>query len=151
MTKQPIKLSVDEEILKIAKSEIPNLSSFFQECLEMYLNVNTEEFELQKLTKIISDANFKRELLLKSHLDKKYEEKDLKQQQNHYWSMLYGAYLHNNYDWDLMKKCIEILGQSEEVLKSMMETLKYEDSNDFDKIRVLTDWEYTVSLFEDVD
>lgn len=151
MTKQPIKLSVDEEILKVAKSEIPNLSSFFQECLEMYLNVNTEEFELQKLTKIISDANFKRELLLKSHLDKKYEEKDLKQQQNHYWSMLYGAYLHNNYDWDLMKKCIEILGQSEEVLKSMMETLKYEDSNDFDKIRVLTDWEYTVSLFEDVD
>ena len=87
MTKQPIKLSVDEEILKIAKSEIPNLSSFFQECLEMYLNVNTEEFELQKLTKIISDANFKRELLLKSHLDKKYEEKDLKQQQNHYWSI----------------------------------------------------------------
>ena len=50
-----------------------------------------------------------------------------------------------------MKKCIEILGQSEEVLKSMMETLKYEDSNEFDKIRVLTDWEYTVSLFEDVD
>ena len=151
MTKQPIKLSVDEEILKIAKSEIPNLSSFFQDCLELYLNINTEEFELQKLTKVISEANFKRELLLKSHLDKKYEEKDLKQQQNHYWSMLYGAYLHNNNDWDLMKKCIEILGQSEEVLISMMETLKYEDSNEFDKIRTLTDWEYTVSLFEDVE
>lgn len=152
MTKQAIKLSIDEEILKIAKREIPNLSSFFQQCLELYINTNHEEFELQKLSRTISEANFKRELLFKSQLDKKYEEQDLIAEQNHYWTMLYGSYLHNNStEWELMKKCIEILGQSEEVLISMMDTLKYEDSAEFDKLRTLTDWRYTVGLFEDVE
>lgn len=37
MTKQRINISIDSELLKKAKRDIPNLSGFVEECLKHYL------------------------------------------------------------------------------------------------------------------
>ena len=39
MTKQKITVSIDEDILKIAKKQMPNISEFFNECLKEYLGL----------------------------------------------------------------------------------------------------------------
>ena len=52
MTKQRINVSIDSELLKKAKMEIPNLSGFLEECLKHYLGLTdgtipvAKEFEL---------------------------------------------------------------------------------------------------------
>lgn len=41
MRKEAIKLSIDKEVLDIARQEIPNISRFTEECLRKYLGIGT--------------------------------------------------------------------------------------------------------------
>ena len=40
MTKKRIELSIEEDILEKAKKQIPNMSKFFENCLQAYLGIN---------------------------------------------------------------------------------------------------------------
>lgn len=152
MAKSKLHLSIDSDKIARAKQHIPNLSIFFEECLDIYLESNIDEIELARINRTIMKANFERELYMKSRMDKKYIEKDKTQRKNKVWGQLYNSYSQTKeYDWELMKEAIELLEQSEEVLVGMMDTLIYDNSNSFDKLKTLKDWDYTVSLFDDVE
>lgn len=148
-----ISISIDKELVDFIKKNDPsfNLSGFCNDCLKLYIDNNKEEFELSKITKTIQKLNLQRELIIKNKLDEKYKERDLIEEQNKVWSELYSRFLYNNdYDWELMKKAIDVLGQSEDTLIGMMETLK-DTSADFDKYKAYNDWMYVFDLFEDVN
>ena len=74
--KKDVTLTVEENLLAIAKKHIPNLSKFFTECLETWLDYQDKDedqraAELLKQTAAINDAKMKIFLLLE---DTYYEE-----------------------------------------------------------------------------
>lgn len=149
MSKKSIKLSVEEEILSEARKHIPNMSNFFENVLKSYIESNQYDLELLDITQQITELNFKRSLLVKTKLDKKYEERDLSEQKNNVWNRLYSTYsIQKNYSWSLMKESIEILGYSEDFLVDTMEAL-LDNKGKYDNIRAKTDWEYVLNLFDE--
>ena len=44
MSKKKITVSIDEDILKIAKKQMPNISEFFNECLREYLGLTNGRY-----------------------------------------------------------------------------------------------------------
>lgn len=57
MTKKTIGLSIDDEILKIAKKRIPNLSEFFEECLKNYLGLSDGIYPSAEASEIIESIS----------------------------------------------------------------------------------------------
>lgn len=85
--KKDIKLTIDENLLAIAKKHIPNLSKFFTECLETWLdyqNKNDEQkaAELLKQTTKINDAKMKIFLLLEDTYYEENAEEKIKNKKN---------------------------------------------------------------------
>lgn len=150
MGKKSIKLSVNEDILTEARKTIPNMSNFFEDMLKLYLESNKYDIQLNNITQQITELNFKRSVLMKTKLDKKYEERDLYELKNNLWNRLYSNYsIQKDYSWDLMKECIEVLGYSEEFLVSIMDAL-LDNVGKYDNLKAKTDWEYVLSLFDDI-
>ena len=149
MSKKSIKLSVDEETLSEARKHIPNMSNFFESVLKMYLESSQYDLELLDLTQKITELNFKRSILVKTKLDKKYEERDLSEQKNNVWNRLFSTYsIQKDYSWNLMKESMELLGYSEEFLVDTMDTL-LDNQGKYDNIKAKTDWEYVLNLFDE--
>lgn len=125
MTKQRINVSIDSELLKKAKMEIPNLSGFLEECLKYYLGLTdgtipvAKEFELldrigklQVEMYIMNEKNDVEELMNKA----KNNEKDKA------WRFLWNDYRQRLIpDETLMKKAIEQLGKNEEELEDILD------------------------------
>lgn len=150
MSKKNYTFSLDEGLMNKAKEKIDNISGFFNECLEIYLHSNSDEFELEKISEDIRKLNLKRDLIVKMQLDDKYKDRDLVEEQNNAWSRIYNPYLASEtYEWEDMKKAIELLGYSEETLVGMMDALK--NNTGFDKHRTYNDWDYALNLFEDLE
>ena len=53
MRKESIKLSIDKEVLDIARQEIPNISRFTEECLRKYLGIGTTLTPLYKQQELL--------------------------------------------------------------------------------------------------
>ena len=68
MGKKNYTFSLDEGLMNKAKEEINNISGFFNECLEIYLHTNSDEFELGKISEDIRKLNLKRDLIVKMQL-----------------------------------------------------------------------------------
>lgn len=125
MTKQRINVSIDSELLKKAKMEIPNLSGFLEECLKHYLGLTegtipvAKEFELlDRIGKlqvemcIMNEKNDIQENMNKA----KNNEKDKT------WRFLWNDYRQRLIpDEILMKKAIEQLGKNEEKLEDILD------------------------------
>ena len=125
MTKQRINVSIDSELLKKAKMEIPNLSGFLEECLKHYLGLTdgtipvAKEFELldrigklQVEMYIMNEKNDVEELMNKA----KNNEKDKA------WRFLWNDYRQRLIpDEILMKKAIEQLGKNKEELEDILD------------------------------
>ncbi len=125
MTKQRINVSIDSELLKKAKIEIPNLSGFLEECLKHYLGLTdgtvpvAKEFELlDRIGKlqvemcIMNEKNDIQENMNKA----KNNEKDKA------WRFLWNDYRQRLIpDEILMKKAIEQLGKNKEELEDILD------------------------------
>ena len=125
MTKQRINVSIDSELLKKAKMEIPNLSGFLEECLKHYLGLTdgtipvAKEFELlDRIGKlqvemcIMNEKNDIQENMNKA----KNNEKDKA------WRFLWNDYRQRLIpDEILMKKAIEQLGKNKEELEDILD------------------------------
>lgn len=96
MTKEAIKLSIDVDILEQAKKQIPNMSQFFQQCLEAYLGTNTQTLfyvpDAQKAIDTIRDAQTALFLLTERNKIDENIKKAEKQEINLAWRRLYTTY-----------------------------------------------------------
>lgn len=131
MTKQRINVSIDSELLKKAKTEIPNLSGFLEECLKHYLGLTdgtipvAKEFELlDRIGKlqvemcIMNEKNDIQENMNKA----KNNEKDKA------WRFLWNDYRQRLIpDEILMKKAIEQLGKNKEELEDILDWVYMSD------------------------
>lgn len=52
MTKEPIKLSIDSDLLEKAKKQIPNISKFVEECLKQYLGIGNNLISTSKMNEL---------------------------------------------------------------------------------------------------
>jgi hypothetical protein len=53
MTKKKITVSIDDDILKIAKKQMPNISEFFNECLREYLGLTNGTYPTANAQELI--------------------------------------------------------------------------------------------------
>lgn len=95
MTKEPLKISIDSEILEKAKKQIPNLSAFVEECLKQYLGignglVNTSN--INELNETISKCQLELYLMNERGNIEEAKEKAAKQEINLAWRRLYTTY-----------------------------------------------------------
>ena len=143
MTKKRIEVSIEEDILEQAKKQIPNMSNFFQNCLEAYLGTNTKTLfyvpDAQKAIDTIRDAQTALFLLTERE---KIEENIKKANEDEIriaWMKLYAEYRDTKtINQDKLRYASEILKVSTEELVDIVEVC-YAFSRR-DEIDV-TDWE----------
>lgn len=142
MTKKRLELTIEEDILEQAKKQIPNMSQFFQQCLEAYLGINTQTLfyvpDAQTAIDTIRDAQTALFLLTERN---KIEENIMKaeeQEINIAWRRLYTTYRDQRViNQDYLKHASEVLNVDVEELTDIVEVC-YVFSRD-DQVDV-TEW-----------
>ena len=125
MTKQRINVSIDSELLKKAKMEIPNLSGFLEECLKHYFgyadgifpigNVNeiTDKIGKLQVELFLINQNYDAEESMKNAAN---EEKDKA------WRFLWNDFRPTLIpDETLLEKAIETLEMNKEELEDILD------------------------------
>lgn len=142
MTKKRVELSIEEDILEQAKKQIPNMSNFFQNCLEAYLGINTNTLfyvpDAQEAIDTIRDAQTALFILTERN---KIEENIKKAEEDEIriaWMRLYTEYRDQRViNPDYLKHASELLNVPGEELTDIVEVC-YAFSRD-DNVDV-TDW-----------
>ena len=142
MTKKRLELTIEEDILEQAKKQIPNMSQFFQQCLEAYLGTNTQTLfyvpDAQTAIDTIRDAQTALFLLTERN---KIEENIMKaemQEINLAWRRLYTEYRDTRtINQDKLKHASEILNVDTEELTDIVEVCYAFSRNDGIDV---TDW-----------
>ena len=142
MTKKRIELTIDEDILEKAKTQIPNMSNFFQNCLEAYLGININSLfytsDAQESIDIIKNAQTALYLLV----ERNDVEENIKQAERDEidlaWRRLYAEYRDQRViNQDKLKHASEVLGVPAEELQDIVEVCyAYSRNGDVD----VTDW-----------
>ena len=151
--KKSLKVSIDEDVLKEAKNQINNLSSFVEESFRFYLGLDNDnrnkELKLKELSNEINNKQFQRYLIEKSLVNKENNERLFLEEKNHRWRKLWNYYyLYRTYDFEKMSDAIDILGMEEEEIVLIMETLiEYKDEIDF---KSSDKWEYAFKVYKQV-
>ena len=142
MTKKRIELTIDEDILEKAKKQIPNMSNFFQNCLEAYLGININSLfytsDAQESIDIIKNAQTALYLLT----ERNDVEENIKQAErdeiNLAWRKLYTEYRdQRTINKDYLKHASEILNVPGEELTDIVEVCYVYNRNDSVDV---TDW-----------
>lgn len=146
MAKKITTISIDEDILKAGKKEIPNFSKFIENCIRAYLkeyNVPDIENELNK----IREASLNIYILTSKNKEQEFTVKRDKETENRAWIKVWGTYrsneTYNQSDLENAGKTLHMTGDS---LLSLMNYLKTYCSNE--DLRKCDDWDYAVKLHE---
>lgn len=151
--KKSLKVSIDEDVLKEAKEQINNLSSFVEESFRFYLGLDNDnrnkELKLKELSNEINNKQFQRYLIEKSLVNKENNERVFLEEKNRRWRKLWNYYyLYRTYDFEKMSDAIDILGMKEEEIVLIMETLiEYKDEIDF---KSSDKWDYAFKVYKQV-
>ena len=125
MTKEPIKLSIDSELLEKAKKQIPNISAFVEECLKQYLGVGnnlTPTSKMYELVETISKSQLELYLMNERQHIEEAKQKAEKQEINLAWRHLYTEYRDTKtINQDKLKHAVEVLGVTSEELTDIVE------------------------------
>ena len=142
MTKEPIKLSIDDEVLEKARKQIPNLSGFVEECLKQYLGIGFNLIPTSKMNELvetISKSQLELYLMNERGNIEEAKEKAAKQEINLAWRKLYTTYRDTRtINQDKLQHASEILNVPEEELVDIVEVCYVFSRND--EIDV-TEWE----------
>lgn len=142
MTKEAIKLSIDADILEQAKKQIPNMSNFFQNCLEAYLGINTNTLfyvpDAQEAIDTIRNAQTALFLLTERNKIEENIKKAEADEINLAWRRLYTTYRDQRViNQDYLKHACEILSvDSEELIDIVEVCYAYRHNGDVD----VTSW-----------
>lgn len=155
MVKKSLKISIDEDVLIKAKSEINNLSLFVEDMFRYYLGMasvdnRVKELELKKLSDDINNKQFQRYLLQKSLIDGENNERLFIEENNRRWKKLWNYYyLYRSYDFEKMSDAMRVFELSEDEIVAIMDTLiEYKDEIDFS---ASDKWEYAFSIYNQVN
>jgi hypothetical protein len=125
MTKEPLKLSIDSEVLDKARKQIPNISGFVEECLKQYLGIGNNLIltsKLQELVDTISKCQLELYLMNKREHIEEAKEKAAKHEINLTWRKLYTNYRDTGtIDKILLQNAVEILNVPAEDLADIVE------------------------------
>ena len=94
--KKSLKVSIDEDVLREAKDQINNLSSFVEESFRFYLGLDNDsrnkELKLKELSNEINNKQFQRYLIEKSLVNKENNERLFLEEKNRRWRKLWNYY-----------------------------------------------------------
>lgn len=134
MTKEPIKLSIDDEVLEKARKQIPNLSGFVEECLKQYLGIGFNLIPTSKMNELvetISKSQLELYLMNERGNIEEAKEKAAKQEINLAWRKLYTTYRDTRtINQDKLQHASEILNVPEEELVDIVEVCYVFSRND---------------------
>ena len=134
MTKEPIKLSIDDEVLEKARKQIPNLSGFVEECLKQYLGIGFNLIPTSKMNELvetISKSQLELYLMNERGNIEEAKEKAAKQEINLAWRKLYTTYRDTRtINQDKLQYASEILNVPEDELVDIVEVCYVFSRND---------------------
>ena len=132
MTKKTTTLKIDENILYLAKREIPNISQFVENCLKTYLNITNDSdnvVEMQDALNTIKDAKLKIHILSESENNKmKFQAFDT-EKQNRTWRKIWVKYCNGEETSMTSNEAEMILGITVEEIVDMMDLINYPQNN----------------------
>ena len=141
MTKEKTTLTIDSDILRKAKNQIPNISGFVEDCLRNYLgegNGLTPTSKMQELVDTISKCQLELYLMNeKSKIDENKQKAEI-EKINYTWRQLFKEYRDTQkLNRDKLESASEILEVSPEELTDIIEVLYvYCTESEVD----ITDW-----------
>lgn len=146
--KQPLKISIDEDILEQVKNNIPNISEFVEGCFKAYLSfaIENEEDrgeELRKAWETFHKAKLDIHLLMKVDYESQDMERAINKVKTDAWLTVWSDYrrVGSTQEWKIPKaaKKLEI---TEEELKAVLESTLYRAEMDRTKLYIFDDWKY---------
>ena len=133
MTKKVIKLSIDEDIIEIAKKQIPNISGFVEECLRNYLGIGEHlipVYKQQELNKTIAKCQLELFLMNEKSKIENREEKLREHEINQAWRPLWAEYRdsrkYTQAKFDHAVKVLEVPADELEDILDVLFVEKYE-------------------------
>ena len=122
MTKKNITITIEEQVLKKAKQQIPNISSFVESCLMNYLNgtfpVSDANIILQQIGQLQADLYL---LNQNNNIKQKIKEKE-NLEKDKAWRFLWNDYNTKLIlDNTLLEKAVELLGKNREELEEILD------------------------------
>ena len=146
--KEKVTFSIDENLMKIVRENIPDRSEFVENCFKAYLSFaieNEEERgeELRKAWKEFHDSKLKIHLLMKVDYEGKDIEQLINKQKTDAWLTVWSDYrrVGSTQDWKIPKAC-KVLEISEDELKAVLESTLYRAELDRTKLYIFDDWNY---------
>ena len=127
MTKKVIKLSIEEDVITIAKKQIPNISGFFEECLKNYLGIGEQlipVYKQQELNETIAKCQLELFLMNEKSKIENREEKMREHEINQAWRPLWAEYRDSRkYTQAKFDNAVKVLGVSADELEDILDVL----------------------------
>ena len=145
-------VSLDEDILKKAKKDIPNLSMFIEDCLKAYIGMNDNDnfiADIQENLDNIKQSQLNIHILTKNDLNisevKEFDEK----KSNNSWLKIWGVYRNTQQIHEAtVMEVAEALNCKHTLLIDMMQTLLlYETKQDLAKC---DNWNYAIQRYKQI-
>ena len=146
--KEKITISIDEETLKIAKENIPNISKFVEECFNAYFQFVTEDDEqrgeeLRKNWEDFHRAKLNIHLLMNVDSENKQIEKVHENNLKLAWLGIWKTYrFTQTYQKHAMEEAVKILHVSKEELEEVMEDCLFAAKKDMTQLHIFDSWKY---------
>ena len=154
MAKKSLKISIDEDVLKIAKDEIPNISKFLEEMFIQYFDYKNKELhklkaEKSRLEEESSQNKLQIAMINEAIYTNENKQADFNHNQNRVWTKLIGFVINGiAIDDRMMHEGVEVLGlQDVDELNCILNVID-ENYESLDKFKVRDDWTYAQSEYE---
>lgn len=146
--KQPLKISIEEDILEQVKDNIPNISGFVEGCFIAYLSfaIKNEEDrgeELRKAWETFHKAKLDIHLLMKVDYEGQDMQNAINKQKTDAWLQVWSDYRRvgstQNFKLEKSSKILEI---DIDTLKQLLEDTLFKAKADMTKLYIFDDWKY---------
>ena len=148
MTKKKITtINIDEDLIKRAKKEIPNVSIFFENCLKAYLDGDGDAKTIQDEIHLIKQARLNIHILTAKYEETQFNEGVDYKKQNNAWISVWGVYrATEQFNDEALERAGNLLNKSGSELKTILKTLKLYCSPD--ELRRCDDWDFAKKLYD---
>lgn len=151
--KERTNISIDKELLELAKQHIPNFSNFVEECVKAYFQYTTENEEqrgeeLRKAWEDFHRAKLNIHLLMNVDYENKHIEKIHEENQTLAWLGIWKTYkFTQTYQPHAMEEACKILNLTQKELELVMEDCMFEYAKDKTKAYIYDNWKYIEENF----
>lgn len=146
--KEKVTFSIDEDLMKMARNNIPNMSAFIEDCFKAYLTYATETEEergeeLRQSWREFHRAKRNIHILMKVDFAQKDVENQIAKQKTEAWLSVWSDYrkVESTQDFKL-EKASKKLGITVEELNQVLFDSLYLAKADMTKLYIFDDWNY---------